>query len=275
MIEAIVLPAEDWTTAGFQRLLNQHEIEAVVNLAGAGVRPGGRTADLFDANVELPVRLAAAGRGCLRAFVNIGSGAEYAGGAAAIPIMETAPLTQKHPYGLSKAAGGFALLQVAHSFGIAMAHLRLFGAYGQSEAQHRLLPSLARALRNGESVPLSDGDQVRDWLYEDDVGGAVAAAICALSKGHMASGFYNLGSGEGRSVKEFATMVAAAVGAPESLLHFGALPRREAEVAALVADPRKFMAASMWTPRYSFESGVRTALSCLTAQRRMTSGGDE
>lgn len=263
-----VLMPERWTEEALGAALARANVDAVINLAGAGVRPGGTDAGaLFDTNVALPCAMmrawpARAGS-ARRAFVNIGSGAEYAGARDGAPLDESAPLTRTHPYGLSKAAAGLAGAQVAAELGIGFAHLRLFGVYGENEAAHRLLPTLVDTLRQGTAAPLSDGRQVRDWLYEEDVGDAVCAAVAGLLGGGMPSGVYNLGSGEGASVRRFAETVADHLNAPRVLLRFGAIGRRGAEEDALVADARRLRDATGWNPRYGLDAGLAEAVARL------------
>jgi len=255
-----VIVRDQWTCEGIARLIHSEAIDAIVNLAGAGIRPGGTDfGTLFEANVALPARLLKAGSKRVRAFINIGSGAEYAG-VQSVQLAEDAVLGLTHPYGLSKAAGGLASKQVADDIGIAFAHLRLFGVYGEHEAAHRLLPSLLARLPRGVPAPMSDGLQVRDWLYEEDVGAAVSTALGRLLDGHMPGGIYNLGSGEGVTVRRFAETVAALLQAPASLLQFGAIDRRSRETNVLVADPRSFQAATDWRPAHSLDTGLSIAI---------------
>jgi GDP-4-dehydro-6-deoxy-D-mannose reductase len=253
-----------WRARELETVVRDEKIAAVINLAAAGVRTNpGTDSDLFEANVALPTLLLRAGRGQVKAFVNIGSGAEYLGGIQGSFLDETAPLTLNHAYGLSKAAGGLAGKQAADELGIAFCHLRLFGVFGENEAPHRLLPNLFHTLRRGEIVPLSDGSQIRDWLYETDVAAAISAALFSLLEGRMVSGIYNLGSGRGADVREFASAVAGVLGVSHQLLGFGMIDRRVSEQDVLVADPSRFLEATGWSPAYSLEDGIQAGVSRL------------
>lgn len=259
--QSLVLPAP-WSAEALAAAMAQLDMQGIVNLAAAGVRPDDvREGLMFEVNVALAAALIAASPPSVRAFVNIGSGAEYEANRAGRPRAESSPLTTAHPYGLSKAAAGFAGRQLAAERGIGFAHLRLFGAFGENEVGHRLLPSLVSGLMQGRAAALSDGLQVRDWLYEEDVGSAVAATVGALLSGAMASGIYNLGSGRGVTVRAFAQTVADLLTAPRDLLIFGAIGRRGVEGDALVADTTALDAALGWRPSYTLEAGLETALS--------------
>lgn len=264
---ACVLPAP-WSFKDLHDLIVREAVTGIVNLAAAGVRPSTNSvAAIYEANVALPIRLIAAGAGQVRSVVNIGSGAEYAGSTVG-SIDESAPLTTSHPYGLSKAASGLASLQVANETETAFAHLRLFGAYGEHEAAHRLLPNLVARLSRGEPVPLSDGSQTRDWLYEVDVASAVAVALEGLNDGTLPSGLYNLGSGQGATVRKFAEMVADRMTASRTLLDFGRIPRRGREVDRLVADTALFHSHTRWEPAYDLGTGLDHAIARCLAKAR-------
>jgi nucleoside-diphosphate-sugar epimerase len=253
-----VLPGP-WSVAALRDVIVEESITGIVNLAAAGVRPdAGEIAALYQTNVALPVSLIRAGADHIRSFVNIGSGAEYAGGPE--PLDETAALSLTHPYGMSKAASGLAALQVARETGCGFAHLRLFGAYGEHEAAHRLLPTLITRLSRREIVPLSDGLQTRDWLYEADIADAIVQAIAMLDVGTLPSGLYNLGSGVGITVRIFAEMVADRVGASRDFLGFGQILRRGKEVDTLVANTALFGDETRWHPAYDLGSGLDEAI---------------
>lgn len=271
--ECVTLPGP-WTTELLATAIAPLRLGGIVNLAAAGVQPGKEgLGALFEVNVALVAALLDASPASVCAFVNIGSGAEYRGDGVGAALSELAPLTESHPYGLSKAASAFVGKQTADERRISFAHLRLFGAFGENEAAHRLLPSLASTLSRSEPVLLSDGRQIRDWLYEEDVGEAVSATVAALLSGQMASGFYNLGSGRGTTVRAFAESVADVLKAPRELLRFGAIARRDGEGQALVADCAALAAATGWKPSYTLEAGIRSALKRLGCDERRQGAG--
>lgn len=254
-----VLPAP-WSFEALRDVMVREAVTGVVNLAAAGVRPDSSAiGSLYETNVALPVTLMMAGAGHVQSFVNIGSGAEYAGCSTG-PIDENGELGTSHAYGMSKAASGLAALQVAGETRCAFAHLRLFGAYGEHEATHRLLPNLIMRLSRSEAVPLSDGLQTRDWLYEADIASAVVDALDSLGNGALPSGLYNLGSGNGATVRTFAETVADQMSVSRALLGFGRIPRRGKEVDTLVANAALFRRYTRWQPAYDLATGLERAV---------------
>ncbi len=111
---------------------------------------------------------------------------------------------------------------------------RLFGVYGPGESANRLLPFLVDRLMSNVHVPLSDGEQVRDFVYVDDVCKVLLAL--ALSDGKDFP-LVNIGSGTGVRVKDiFRLAVPVSSTRSSGLLGFGEKPRRNVDQPILIAD---------------------------------------
>ncbi|QIB32699.1 NAD-dependent epimerase/dehydratase family protein [Ancylobacter pratisalsi] len=262
--DANITLAGEWTGKALAQATAGVAAEVVVNLVGAGVDPGTRQPAALEAvNVALAGRLAdLAARVGARAFITLGSGAEYQPSSQA-RLREEAAVNAADPYGRSKAEGGRQALARCAAHGIAGAHLRLFGMYGESERPHRLLPTIVRAQREGGRARLSAGLQQRDWLYERDIGEAVLELARALLAGRAEAGVYNLGSGHANTVRRFAEIAAEALGAGPDLLEFGAVGLREGEADRLVADTSRLRAATGWSPREDLHSGIARAIATM------------
>jgi nucleoside-diphosphate-sugar epimerase len=183
--------------------------------------------------------------------VGAGSCAEYT--ASAAPCTESVtPLEPDTLYGEAKAAMYFALRAAARSKG-SWAWARLFFPYGPGEAPGRFIPSLIDGLRRGERVDCTHGSQVRDFVYVDDV----AAAFVALLNGEF-SGAFNIGCGEGRTLREVAGEVVRETGRGE-LIRFGARQAPAYDPPYVVADISK-MRALGWRPRIGLCEGVRLTM---------------
>jgi GDP-4-dehydro-6-deoxy-D-mannose reductase len=250
------LTAEDLTP-----LLKGKSFDAVVHLAAAGVHPGDREFDrLLQINGYLPSNLVTlADRIGAKALVMAGSNSEYAESDVA-QIDERAPLETLKSYGASKAAGGLLAVATGHALGVNTINLRLFNVFGPGEANHRLLPSLVRNLSVGKSVDLSEGSQVRDFLHVDDACRAIITALQMASRSNLATGHYNICTGIGTSVKEFATAIGATLGCDSSLLRFGAIAMRPDDVARVVGSCRRFERETQWRPALTFQSAVHNAV---------------
>lgn len=238
------------------------KFDALIHLAAAGVSPTSRDRqDLIGVNAALaPEIITLAADLACRAVVMVGSSAEYRAPREHVPIVEDAPLEAQKLYGATKAAGGILALASGSAMSLPVAVVRLFNVFGPGEAAHRLLPSLAINLRAGRPVKLSAGTQMRDFVYVDDACAGLVAAAEALSEQRMASGAYNLATGDGHSVAQFARMVASAMEADEGLLHFGALPLRPDDLPYVVGNPARLKEACGWYPVTPLIDGIRRTL---------------
>lgn len=238
------------------------EFDGLIHLAAAGVNPGNRDhVDLIRINATLApeiVMLAEALR--CRAVVLVGSSAEYRASNTNAPLSEDATLETQKLYGATKAAGGLLALATGAAISLPVAIIRLFNVFGPGEAAHRLLPSLAAHLGTGRPAKLSAGTQIRDFVYIDDACAGLVAALKALAEGGMASGAYNLATGIGHSVAQFARMVASAMKVDESLLALGALPFRPDDLPYVVGNPTRLMDGCGWYPRTQLAEGIRLTL---------------
>ncbi|SOE69815.1 Nucleoside-diphosphate-sugar epimerase [Burkholderia sp. D7] len=240
--------------------------DGVVHLAAAGVAPTDRdSTTIFRVNAFLaPQMVSLAAKVGARAVVLAGSSAEYRSPKQSEPLDEEAPLETSKLYGASKAAGGILALANGTAENIAVGVLRLFNVYGPGEGAHRLLPSLVRDLIARQPVQLSAGTQVRDFVYVDDVCAGLIAALTALADKKMLPGAYNVASGTGNSVGDFARAVAHAVNADLTLLKFGSLPFRPDDLPYVVGSPAKLRDACGWHAATPLADGIAQALRELT-----------
>jgi UDP-glucose 4-epimerase len=190
-----------------------------------------------------------------------------------IPITEEHPTLPTNPYGDSKLAFERALAAYRVAYGLPYVSLRYFNAAGadpggdigedHGRGESHLIPRvLAAGGADGSPVqlfgtdyPTSDGTAVRDYVHVSDLGEAHVLALAKLAAGH--SGIYNLGNGEGFSVREVVTVCARVSG---QKIPIQQAPRRAGDPAVLVASAARARAELGWKPRFpSLEAIVETA----------------
>ena len=88
-----------------------------------------------------------------------------------------------------------------------VAWLRLFYQYGPFEHERRLMPTVIRALLHNQSVKITKGKQIRDFLHVEDV----AAAIWTVARSDL-SGPVNIGSGQPVAVRDIVTQIGLILG---------------------------------------------------------------
>lgn len=232
------------------------------NLAGYGVDPAERDPLLAERiNHTLVTELAEAA-GTIRNsawpgqdLVHAGSAAEY--GAAAGPLGEDTPPEPTSGYGRSKLAGTDAVARATGAGMVRGIPVRLFTVYGPGERSGRLLPALIAAARAGRDLPLTAGEQRRDFTYVEDVAeGLLRLGLVSAP----APGPVNLATGRLESVRRFAERAATVLGLPAARLRFGELPGRPDEMAHGAVSIARLRALCGWVPATTIEEGVRRTL---------------
>ncbi len=117
----------------------------------------------------------------------------------------------------------------------------------------------------GDDYPTPDGTCVRDFVHVDDLADAHIVAADYLAKEGVSSDF-NIGSGQGHSVREVIQMVEEVTG--KSVPHRLA-PRREGDPPVLVADISKARQILKWKPHASdLQTIVSTAWDWYRKERK-------
>jgi nucleoside-diphosphate-sugar epimerase len=257
-----VIACDDFSDGNLRRLVDT-PFDAVFHLAAYGVKPDHRDVGAtLRINVELPAVLAQLCSEWRARMVMAGTFSEYRSPTSQNLVTEESALEMRKLYGSSKAAGGLMASATAHNSGASFRLLRLFKVYGAGEAPHRLLPALVTGLSKRERVAISSGTQVLDFVHVDDVIEAMLRADAhAREKGGIAT--WNVATGEGHSVREFAEAVARAMGADAALLGFGALGMRKDDEPWLVGSPDLLRSELGWQPSTGLDAGVRAAVAEL------------
>jgi nucleoside-diphosphate-sugar epimerase len=260
------IDCEDWSVESIAAALGDRRFGCLFHLAAYGVVPTDRDSTaMFAINAQWPQNLVRLCKDRGAAMVMAGSSAEYRRPDGRHSLTEDSPLETEKAYGASKAKGSTEVCSLANDLGVPLRVLRLFNVYGPGEASHRLLPSLVSGLAANHRIALSEGRQVRDFVYVGDVVEAFfAAADHVKRRAGMPSQVWNVATGEGHSVREFAEMTARLSGRGTELLGFGDLPLRPDEIEWLVGDCRRIRAETGWAARHDLASGIAASLVQMT-----------
>lgn len=240
--------------------------EAVFHLAAYGTAYDQQDeAEALAVNVLGSHHLFNALAGTEARLVVAGSSAEY--GRARGRLREGRACQPTWIYGATKNAAVVLLSTLGRQHGREVVTLRPFGPYGPADNPARVIPHVLTALLAGGDVPLTAGEQVRDFVHVDDcVDAFLAAATLPLSE---TGRIYNIGSGEGVRIRDLALTLARAVGhGAEERLRFGAQPYREGEVWEAVGDITAAAADLGYRPRVSLEEGLARTLAWYRERAR-------
>lgn len=247
------------------RIMKEEEIEGVIHLAADS---------LVGESMEKPGKYyrnnVANGLNLLEAMVNNGvkyivfsSTAAVYGEPEEIPITEEHPTNPENTYGESKLFFEKMLKRYDEIHGLKYVSLRYFNAAGADlsgqigeahDPETHLIPIVlqkALGIRDklyifGDDYPTKDGTCIRDYIHVEDLADAHILAVEALAEG-MESRIYNLGNGEGYSVKEVIEVAEEVVGME---IDAEIAERRPGDPAVLVASSDKIKRELGWKPLY-------------------------
>jgi len=157
-------------------------------------------------------------------------------------------------YGASKNAAHQSVDAYAAATDMSIAWGRVFFTYGPGEHPTRVVASVAQALVAGTSIPCSEGTQVRDFLYVEDIGSAFAALADSRVDGAL-----DIGSGRPLALRDLLLRLELLAGR-EGLVRLGAAPPRD-EAPRIVADTRRLRTEVDWRPSHTLEEGLERTLS--------------
>ncbi len=198
-----------------------------------------------------------------------------------MPMDETHPQAPINPYGESKFFVEHILRAYDHAYGLKFTALRYFNAAGcdpsgrigeSHDPETHLIPLiLETALGKRESISVfgtdydtPDGTCIRDYIHVADLAQAHSLALDRM-RGGGASGFYNLGSEQGSSVRE---VISACEKVTGKAIPVTEGPRRPGDPPRLVASAAKAKSELGWKPEYlDIEKTIATAWNWETHRR--------
>lgn len=195
------------------------------------------------------------------------------GEAENMPILETDRTEPTNPYGESKLAVEKMFKWCSNAYGLKYTALRYFnvaGAYPSGEigeahtCETHLIPLILQVALGqrekisiyGDDYPTPDGTCIRDYIHVMDLADAHYLALNRLRNGGD-SQIFNLGNGEGFSVKEVIEVTRKVTGYP---IPAEVSPRRAGDPARLIASSKKALDTLKWVPKYDkLEQIIETA----------------
>jgi nucleoside-diphosphate-sugar epimerase len=183
-----------------------------------------------------------------------GTCAEYSWEGTEALSEATTKLAPATLYGTCKHALHTILAAFARQSSIGYAWGRIFFPYGPHDHAEKLVSYAVRSLLRGEPVNCTQGQQVRDFIYVEDAGRALAALLDS-----EVAGAVNIASGEGVALKDLLESAAALTGRRD-LLRMGALPTPDHEPASLVADVTRLRQEVGFAPAFTLERGIEATV---------------
>ncbi len=254
--------------ATLDKLFEAEKFDAVMHFAalifvGESVKHPGR---YYRNNVQGSLNL-------LRAMRKYGVGRIiFSSTAAVYGTPETSPLPEDHtlgpinPYGWSKLMIEQTIRDFCSAYGMKAVIFRYFNAAGadperetgeKHDPENHLIPLVLKAVRNparslkifGSDYDTPDGTCVRDYIHVCDLAASHLLGVESLMEpgGEGTARVYNVGNGEGFSVREVIEATAKVTGKKPRVEQ---APRRSGDAARLVASSEKLKRELGWRPEY-------------------------
>ena len=173
-------------------------------------------------------------------LINTGSSSEY--GVRQSVMKETDVVAPNTDYAMAKALMTNLLGQTKQGM-----TLRLFSVYGYYEEPHRLIPTLIKAKIKNETAVLSDKNNVRDFIFVEDIARAYECAIKNYDK--CKGEVFNVGSGVQVTIGDVVELLGLKV-------KWNAAARAKEEKRVWQADISKTRLGLGWQPEVSLADGL-------------------
>lgn len=257
-----------------RKTLREHRVGGIIHIA-AKKQVGESVADpmkYYEQNVAGTLSLLSA------AVAEDVSSFVFSSSAATYGMTDVEVLTEDDagrpisPYGTSKIVGEWAARDIATATDLRVVSLRYFNVAGAAAPElgdpgvFNLIPLAFQALTAGEQPkvfgadwPTPDGTCIRDYVHVADIADAHVAALRDLADGATTGPAYrvfNVGRGEGSSVREVLDMVAGVTGLDVDPVVVG---RRPGDPARCIAGVDRIRAELGWTARYGLRDMVTSA----------------
>lgn len=214
---------------------------------------------LFDAQVNIlgAVRLL---ESCVKA--NVGkivfssSGGTVYGEVPGVPARETDSFSPMSPYGITKMCFEYYLNFYHHEHGLKYTVLRYGNVYGPRQDPHGeagVVAIFSQLMLDGKTPKINgDGLYYRDYVYVEDV---AAANMAAMNRGDCEA--INVGTARPIDVVEIFEEIKKASGFIGDA-EYG--PARPGDLRRSVLDVSKAASVIEWTPKVSFEEGIKNTV---------------
>ena len=272
-----------------QRLLAEHRPRAVVNFAAESHvdRSIREPAPFVQSNVVGTFQLLEAARtyhagldGAAKAqfrYLQVSTDEVFGSLAPGEPAFDEGhPFAPNSPYSATKAAGDHLVRAWHHTYGLPVLTVNCSNGFGPFHFPEKLIPLVVVNALAGRPLPVyGDGLQVRDWQYVMD---HCSAVRCVLARG-VTGETYNVGGWNERSNLEVVHQVCALLDELRPRadgLSYRSLVRhvrdRPGHDRRYAVDAGKIRRELGWSPRETFESGLRKTVEWLLGNQAWLDG---
>jgi UDP-glucuronate 4-epimerase len=248
----------------FKMIFQKNQVDSVVHLAArAGVRPSIVEPLLYEeVNIRGTVALLEACKEHKIKNLTFASSSSVYGENQRVPFSEIdLDIQPISPYGATKRAGELLCYSYHHLYGMNIACLRIFTAYGPRQRPEMAIHKFTRLIDQSEKIPIyGDGSSRRDYTYIDDL----IEGILGVIRHHRGFEVYNLGESQTTSLIELIELIEGAFGKKANI---EMLEPQPGDVSVTYADISKAKRMLKYLPKVTMEEGIRRFVEWYKANR--------
>ena len=237
-----------------KEILQKNKVDVVIHLAArAGVRPSIAEPLLYqDVNIRGTIVLLEACKEHGVENVIFASSSSVYGENQRVPFAEKdLDIQPISPYGATKRAGELLCYSYHHLYGMNIACLRIFTAYGPRQRPEMAIHKFARLIDRGENIPMyGDGSSRRDYTYIDDL----IDGILGVIDYHKGFEIYNLGESQTTSLRELIRLIEEALGKKANIETMAFQP---GDVSVTYANITKAKRRLKYHPKVKMKEGIQ------------------
>ncbi|MBL9079023.1 MAG: dTDP-glucose 4,6-dehydratase [Planctomycetes bacterium] len=199
----------------------------------------------------------------VRRFVHVSTDEVYGSLGAWGYFTEETPIQPNSPYSASKAGSDLLVRAAVHTHHMDCVITRCSNNYGPFQFPEKLIPLMIANALEGKQLPVyGDGKNVRDWIYVTDHCEGIRMAMEHGKAGEV----YNFGGDAERENIFVVKEILKLLGKGEDLIHY--VKDRPGHDRRYAMDSSKARATLGWTPRHTFEGGLKHTIDWYVQNRQ-------
>ncbi|BAZ32832.1 NAD-dependent epimerase/dehydratase [Cylindrospermum sp. NIES-4074] len=267
-VKNIVGSIEDYSL--LEKVISDHNINTVFHLAAISVEGLAfeKPRQAFEINIRGTYNILEACRvhSDLVQRVVVASSDKAYGDSPILPYTEDLPTVGKNPYDVSKSCGDMIARSYHNSYGLPVVIGRFGNIYGGGDLNlNRLIPNTIRCLLQNQPpiirVPIQ-GSFMRDFLYVQDAVNAYIAMFEGLENPKVHGEAFNFAMGGSWKVLEIVQKIQHLMNRED--IEPVVIPQSHGEILHQHVSIEKAQKILGWTPRYSFNEGLRETIEWYT-----------
>lgn len=186
----------------------------------------------------------------LKLVLILGTIEEY--GSAISPFKEDSHELPNSAYGLSKLSATKLALIFNHQFNLPVVILRPSIAYGPDQGEEMFIPALINTLLHHKPFQMTEGHQLRDFIFIDDL---TDAMLKGINISGLEGQIINIAAGTSIKLRDIALQIAKIMNSKDSL-RIGEVPYRNSEIMYYAVDITKASDLLQWHPITNLKVGL-------------------